>query len=97
MDGIYETSINTPMGPINARLTLKTNGNDLNGILEVMGMKNNITGGNVKGNVCYLNGSIQNNMINITYNIQGELKGNVLIIHAKTNMGEFKLQAKKVA
>ena len=81
MDGIYETSINTPMGPIHARLTLKTNGNDLNGILEVMGMKNSITGGKVNGNVCYLNGSIQNNMINITYNTQGELK----------------LQAKKVA
>lgn len=97
MDGIYETSIHTPMGPINARLTLKTNGSDLNGVLEVMGMKNNITGGKVKGNMCYLNGSIQNNMLNITYSIQGELKGNILNLHAKTNMGEFQLQAKKVA
>ena len=96
MDGIYETTINTPMGPINGRVTLKTNGNELNGIIETMGMKNAITGGRVSGNTCAFSGTIQNNMINITYDIKGELRGNILYVHAKTNMGEFQLQGKKV-
>ena len=39
---------------------------------------------------------MKNNMLNLKYDITGELVGNILNIHAKTNMGEFKLQAKKV-
>ena len=36
-------------------------------------------------------------MLTIKYDITAELIGNNLNINAKTNMGEFKLQAKKVA
>ncbi|MFR5190599.1 MAG: hypothetical protein ACLTEH_05110 [Clostridia bacterium] len=96
MDGIYETTINTPMGLISGKVTLKANGNILNGVIETMGMKNALTGGKVNGNTCSFSGTMQNNMLNITYDIKGELKGNILYIHAKTNMGEFQLQGKKI-
>lgn len=96
MDGIYEISMNTPMGAMSGKVTLKSNGEILNGILEIMGMKNNLTGGRVKGNQCYFKGDIKNNAINIAYEIMGQLTGNVLNIYAKTNMGEFKLQGKKI-
>jgi len=96
MDGIYETNINTPMGNINGRVTLKTNGDNISGVLDVMGSKNQLDGGKVKGNQCYFKGNMKNNMLNIQYEIMGELKGNTLDIFAKTNMGEFKLQGKKV-
>lgn len=96
MDGIYEISMNTPMGKMGGNVSLKTNGENITGMLEVMGMKNNLGNGRVKGNQCYFKGNIKNNALNIEYEVMGQLNGNVLNIYAKTNMGEFKLQGKKV-
>lgn len=96
MDGVYETSINTPMGNINARIALKQTGNVVNGMVEIMGSKNPLTDGKVNGNKCYFSGEMKNNMLNLKYEITGELIERTLNIYAKTNMGEFKLQANKV-
>ncbi len=96
MDGIYDIKLNTPMGAMNGRVMLKTNGENIEGVLEIMGMKNSLNGGKVKGNQCYFKGNIKNNALSIEYEIMGQLTGNVLNIYAKTNMGEFKLQGKKV-
>lgn len=96
MDGIYEIKLNTPMGAMSGKVTLKTNGENLDGVLEIMGMKNNLNGGRIKGNQCYFKGNIKNNALNIEYELMGQLTGNILNIFAKTNMGEFKLQGKKI-
>lgn len=96
MDGIYEIKLNTPMGNMSGKVTLKTNGENIDGVLEIMGMKNNLNGGRVKGNQCYFKGNIKNNALNIEYELMGQLTGNILNIFAKTNMGEFKLQGKKI-
>lgn len=98
MDGIYEIKINTPMGNLKGKVYLKTqNGNNLIGTVELMGMKNNLTGGKYQDNKCHFQGEIKNNMLNLQYEIMAELVGNTLNILAKTNMGEFKLQGKKVS
>jgi hypothetical protein len=96
MDGIYDIKLNTPMGAMNGKVMLKTNGENIEGVLEIMGMKNSLNGGKVKGNQCYFKGNIKNNALSIEYEIMGQLTGNILNIYAKTNMGEFKLQGKKV-
>lgn len=96
MDGIYEIKLNTPMGAMSGKVTLKTNGENIDGVLEIMGMKNNLNGGRIKGNQCYFKGNIKNNALNIEYELMGQLTGNILNIFAKTNMGEFKLQGKKI-
>ena len=96
MDGIYEISMNTPMGPIPGKIELRTNQQSITGVLEIMGIKNNLGNGRVKGNQCYFKGNIKNNALNIEYEIMGQLQVNTLNIYAKTNMGEFKLQGKKV-
>ena len=83
MDGIYQVN-------------LKTNGENIEGILEIMGMKHELSNGKVKGNQCYFKGNIKNNAISLQYEIMGQLQNNILNIYAKTNMGEFKLQGKKV-
>ena len=59
MDGIYEIKLNTPMGAMSGKVTLKTNGENIDGVLEIMGMKNNLNGGRVKGNQCYFKGNIK--------------------------------------
>ena len=97
MDGVYETSMNTPMGNIGVKIALEQNGNIINGMIEIMGSKNALNQGRVNGNKCYFNGEIRNNMMAIKYNIVGELIDNVLNIYAKTNMGEFNLKANKIA
>ena len=61
-----------------------------------MGSKNNLSDGKVQGNKCYFTGEFKNNMLSLKYNIAGELINGVLNIYAKTNMGEFKLQGRKI-
>ena len=96
MDGVYETQIKSPMGNMSLKLALQQNGNVINGMIEIMGSKNPLSTGKVNGNKCFFNGEIRNNSMSIKYNIMGELIDNTLYIHAKTNMGEFKLEAKKI-
>lgn len=96
MDGVYQVNLKTPMGAMSGKVILKTNGETIEGILEIMGMKHNLSNGRVKQNQCYFKGSMQNNAMNLQYEIMGELQNNILNIYAKTNMGEFKLQGKKI-
>ena len=96
MDGIYQVNLNTPMGKIDGKVILKTNGENIEGILEIMGMKHELSNGKVKGDQCYFKGNIKNNAMSLQYEIMGQLQNNILNIYAKTNMGEFKLQGKKV-
>ena len=96
MDGVYETSINSPMGNIGMKIALKQEGNIINGMIEIMGNKNPLSNGRVNGNRCNFIGEMKNNSMVIKYNIIGELVDDILKIYAKTNMGEFKLEAKKI-
>ena len=96
MDGVYQVNLKTPMGAMSGKVILKTNGETIEGIVEIMGMKHNLSNGRVKQNQCYFKGSMQNNAMNLQYEIMGELQNNILNIYAKTNMGEFKLQGKKI-
>ena len=96
MDGIYQIIFNTPMGKMEGKLMLKTNGENIEGIIEIMGTKNSLTNGKVKENQCYFSGNMQNNAINLKYEIMAKLQNDLLMIYAKTNMGEFKMQGKKI-
>lgn len=49
VDGKYSIVMQTPMGPVNGTLTLKTDGERLSGILEAMGGRHPFTGGTVRG------------------------------------------------
>ena len=80
MDGIYQVSMNTPMGKIDGKVILKTNGKNIEGILEIMGMKHNLNSGKVKGNQCYFKGNIKNNAMSLQYEIMGQLQNNILNI-----------------
>lgn len=96
MDGIYEMNIKTPMGNINAKVKLITNGNNLSGYIETMGKRSEFSGGRVNGNTFMISGSLNASITMIKYDIQGTVQGNILSINATTNMGSFKLQGKKV-
>lgn len=86
----------TPMGEIKGNLKLVTSGNELSGYIETMGKRNNFSGGRVNGNRFSISGNINVSIANIKYDIQGDVMGNTLNINAKTNMGSFKLQGKRI-
>lgn len=96
MDGLYEFNIQTPMGNIKALVKLITNGSNLSGYVDVMGKRNEFNNGLVNGNNVSLNGKISAGFANIQYNITGNVQGNMLNLFAKTNMGNFNLQGKRV-
>lgn len=96
MDGLYEFNIQTPMGNIKALVKLITNGSNLSGYVNVMGKRNEFNNGLVNGNNVSLNGKISAGFANIQYNITGNVQGNMLNLFAKTNMGNFNLQGKRV-
>ena len=89
MDGIYVSKIKTPMGEIQGKLTLKTQGNSLSGVIEALGMKSNFSGGKVMGNNCSFSGVIQTMMGNIQYEANGIVQQGKMKVTAKTNMGNF--------
>lgn len=95
MDGIYMSRIKTPMGEVNGKLILKVQGNSLSGTIEALGMKSDFTGGKVVQNKCQFSGVIRTMMGNISYEANGELKGNVLKVMAKTNMGNFEFTGER--
>ncbi len=96
MDGLYEVAVRTPMGEIKGNVKLITSGNELSGYIETMGKRNNFSGGRVSGNRFTISGNINASITSIKYDIQGEVMGDTLNINAKTNMGSFKLQGKRI-
>lgn len=96
MDGLYEIAMKTPMGEIKGNVKLVTSGNELSGYIETMGKRNNFSGGRVNRNRFSISGNINVSIANIKYDIQGDVMGNTLNINAKTNMGSFKLQGKRI-
>ena len=96
MDGLYEIKMNSPMGELKANAKLITNGNSLSGYIETMGKRNNFSGGKLSGNRFLLSGKINAGITSIKYDLQGEVNGNILNINAKTNMGNFNLQGRRI-
>ena len=74
LDGKYNVSLNTPLGNINGSITLISNGNNVQGIIETMGMKNNFNGTKISNDMCKFTGSLNTPIGNITYNamVSGE-------------------------
>lgn len=96
MDGLYEAIVKTPIGEIKGNLKLECNGTNLSGYVEAMGKRSNFSGGKVVGNKFLISGTMSVAITKIQYDIQGEVIGNVLNISAKTNMGNFKIQGRKI-
>lgn len=97
MDGLYELTTKTPMGVLKGNLKIVTNGNSLTGYLDFMGKRYDFNNGTINGNNFYFSGMIRTNFKAIKYEIQGEVINNTVNISAKTNMGSFNLQGRKIS
>jgi hypothetical protein len=96
LDGKYNCNLNTPMGAINGKITLQTNGNNVGGILETMGMKNNFMGTKTSENECNFKGKFNTPIGIIEYSANCIVNNNELALITNTNKGNFKIQGKRV-
>ena len=92
LDGRYSCSLNTPMGAINGTITLMSRENNVQGIIETMGMKNAFNGMKTKENECSFKGTFNTPLgaINCIVN------GNMLELMTNTNKGNFKILGKRM-
>lgn len=97
MDGLYELGLKTPRGSINGSLKLVTNDNKLSGYIEVMGKRYELYNGTIDGNKFMITGNFKVALRNIRYNVQGEVINDKINIYARTNMGNFNLQGRKIS
>ena len=91
LDGKYSSSLNTPIGAITGIITLMSNGNNVQGILETMGMRNEFNGIRTKENECNFRGDFNTPLGNIQYTATCIVNNNTLELIANTNKGNFKL------
>ena len=96
LDGKYSSSLNTPMGAITGNITLMSNGNNVTGIIETMGMKNSFNGVRTKENECKFSGNFNTPMGSIQYNATCIVDGGNLELRANTNKGGFTITGKRI-
>lgn len=96
LDGKYGCSLNTPMGALNGTVTLMSRGNNVQGILEIMGMKNEFNGVRTKDNECNFKGNLNTPMGAIEYTAICIVNGNELELMTTTNKGNFKILGKRL-
>jgi len=96
LDGKYSASLNTPMGNINGTITLVSSRNDVQGIIELMGMKNSFNGTRSNDNECSFSGRFNTPIGNIEYNAKCVVFNDTLELMANTNKGNFKLMGKRI-
>lgn len=91
LDGKYNSSLNMPMGAINGTITLQSRGNNVEGTIETMGMRNTFKGMKTKENECTFSGNFNTPLGIIQYNATCVVNNNKLELMASTNKGNFKL------
>ena len=95
LDGKYGILLNSPMGPINGNITLITNGNNVQGILDIMGMNSNLNGFKISNDKCKFTGNFNTPLGNINYDAVCTVNGNSLQIDANTKYGNLKIEGKR--
>lgn len=96
IDGIYNGKMNVPgMGEITGKIAFQTKGEELEAIVETMGMRNKFTGGKVKQNTFSFQGKWNTMMLALEYTIQGKVLDNQLEMLIHTNKGDFVIKGTK--
>lgn len=96
LDGTYKLSLNTPIGPLSGNIRLYTNGNNVQGILETMGMKSNFNGSKLSNDKCQFSGNLNTPMGKLNYNATCTVAGNKLELDVATSQGSFKLEGIRI-
>jgi hypothetical protein len=95
VDGTYSITMNTPMGPQQAKLTLKSDGNSLGGIYEGAMGPEEFSGGVIDGNRCEWNATTKTPMGPLSLKISATIDGNTISGQAVTPFGTATFEGSK--
>lgn len=96
LDGTYQISVNTPLGPLKGNVILITNGNSVQGTFEVMGMKSNFNGFKIANDKCKFSSSLNTPMGNLNYNAVCTVLGNTLKLDIATSQGNINITGNRI-
>jgi hypothetical protein len=96
VDGTYNITMTTPMGPQQAKLTLKSDGNSLNGIYESVMGPEKFSGGTVDGNRCEWNATAKTPMGPMNLKITATVDGDRISGQAVSPFGIATFEGSKV-
>jgi len=96
VDGKYEITVQTPMGPQAGSLVFKTDGNTLTGTSESMMGVSEITGGTVNGNEFQFNVEAKTPMGPIKITMKGKVDGDKISGQAMSPFGPAPMEGKRV-
>lgn len=95
-DGIYQISLETPMGKMQGNLFLETKEGSVSGYIEAMGGKNYFQGGNYFNHRYEFEGKISYFLGSISYQAKVQIQGKNLIADVVSNFGNFKINGNKI-
>lgn len=95
VDGTYNAVMQTPMGTMEAKVVLKTNGNNLSGFVKGNKISTSFNNGTINNNQIKVSGMIRVMFFNINYIITGKADGETLDLVANTNKGAFKIKGQR--
>ena len=96
VDGTYETTVKTPMGPQAGKLELKAEGNVLTGSMQGMMGTDPIQNGTVNGDEFEFMVETKSPMGPLKLNVKGKVEGNEIIGEVKTPFGPAPMTGKRV-
>lgn len=87
IDGSYNIQINTPMGKQEGRITLKTEGNSLRGIVAMKAGEQSFDSGTVSGNECAWMVQVNTPMGQMNIEFKGAISDDTISGQAKLPFG----------
>ena len=97
MNGTFDITLDTPVGPQKGILKLTDENGALRGSVHAMGYTNYFRNGKASGNSFALSGTLNASIFNIRYSAKGTVDGNALKVNVTTDSGIFQLSGTRKA
>lgn len=94
-DGIYNISVQTPMGPQEGKLTIKTDGEAFSGTLETASGASDFSGGSISGNMLEWRAETKTPMGAFDVAYTATIEGEKLTGEAETPLGPAPMEGTK--
>ena len=97
MNGTFDVTLLTPIGPQRGVLMLSDENGTLHGSIHAMGYTNYLRNGSANGNSFELSGTLNASIFNIRYSAKGTIDGDTLNAKVTTDSGIFELSGTRKA
>lgn len=92
MNGTFNVTLRTPIGPKNGIITFVDKGGILNGSIRTMGSTNLFENGKISDNLFEFSGILNAGFITFRYTAKGAIDGDTINAAATTNYGTFQIK-----